>query len=164
MEMDIYTGSLFGDYLYCRRKFYMRVNRLTPDSSNENLIIGKLIDEHTYRREERDVNLGRNVIDFIGSDGKIHEIKKSSRFIETHIIQLKYYLYTYLLMYEKHIEGVLNYPEERRNVEVSLCEKDIEYIKGLLKKMKKVESKIEAPPLSDYYKCKYCSYLPICRS
>ncbi|MGF3555260.1 MAG: Dna2/Cas4 domain-containing protein, partial [Thermoplasmatota archaeon] len=90
---------MVGDYLFCKRKFYLITKGISPDGKNEDLIIGQLIDKTSYPREERNILLGKNIIDFVGADGKIHEIKKSSAFIENHIIQLKFYLLIYKKIY-----------------------------------------------------------------
>ncbi|MEO0289560.1 MAG: CRISPR-associated protein Cas4 [candidate division WOR-3 bacterium] len=159
-----YTGSLVGDYLFCKRKFYLITKGISPDGKNEDLIIGQMIDRISYPREERNILLGKNIIDFVGPDGKIHEIKKSSAFIENHIIQLKFYLLIYKKIYNREIEGVLNFPEEKKVVDVKLEEGDEEKIKNLTDEMKKVEEDPNPPELSEIYKCKKCSYLLICRS
>lgn len=159
----VYTGSLLGDFLYCKRKFFLITKGVQSPEKNDDLIIGKLIDKNSYPREERDVVLGRNIIDFIGDDGKIHEIKKSSSYIETHRMQLLYYLYVYKQMYGRQIEGVLNFPEERKKVEVILDDKEEKRIEDTLNEMKSVENGSFAPEISPMYKCRKCSLLEICR-
>lgn len=159
----IYTGSLLGDYIFCKRKFYLISKGISPDNDNEDMIIGKQIDAKSYPREERDVLLGKNLIDFIGPDGKIHEIKKSSNYQESHIIQLQFYLYIYKRIFGKEIEGVLNYPEERKNFEVKLTPEDEEHIEDILMKMDELLESDRPPEMSQTFKCAKCAFLPICR-
>lgn len=159
----IYSGSLVGDFMFCKRKFWLISRGIMSDNKNEDLIIGKMISEQSYPREEREILLGKNLIDFIGDDGKIHEIKKSSSFIETHTMQLKFYLYIYKKIFGKEIGGVLNFPEEKKVVEVNLTDEDEKKIERLLQEMKKIEEDEKAPELSEMYKCKKCSLLAICR-
>lgn len=157
------TGSIIGDYVYCKRKFYLISHGIMPDNDNEDVLIGRIIDEESYPREERDVLLGKNLIDYIGKDGRIHEIKKSSRFWESHRIQLLFYLHTYKLMYGKEIEGILDYPTEKKKILIKLDEKAEREITDLLKEMERILKDDIKPDLSPMYKCRKCSFLAICR-
>lgn len=64
------------------------------ESSNEDVELGKLIDENSYSNDEKHINIDNVInIDFIRLDNVLHEIKKSNKIENASIWQVKYYLY-----------------------------------------------------------------------
>ena len=64
------------------------------ESDNENVMLGKLLDENSYRRDDKHINIDNVInIDFIKEHQELHEIKKSKAIEEAGIWQVKYYLY-----------------------------------------------------------------------
>ena len=48
------------------------------ESDNENVMLGKLLDENSYRRDDKHINIDNVInIDFIKEHQELHEIKKS---------------------------------------------------------------------------------------
>lgn len=124
MDKDI-TGLMVYYYEVCKRKLWYFVNEIQLEENNSNVILGKLLEENTYTRDEKKINIDGVInIDFICSKKILHEIKKSNSIEPASLLQVQYYLY-YL---EKKgligLKGILDYPLLKQTVEVNLTDKD----------------------------------------
>ena len=64
------------------------------EDENENVQLGKLLDENSYKRDDKHIEIDGIInIDFIHEKNELHEIKKSKSIEEAGIWQVKYYLY-----------------------------------------------------------------------
>ncbi len=90
------TGVMIYYYFVCKRKLWYFCHDLQMEnvSQNENVQLGKLLDETSYRRNQKHINIDDTInIDFIKDFKEIHEVKKSKSIEEAGIWQVKYYLY-----------------------------------------------------------------------
>ena len=93
MEKEI-TGVMIYYYEVCKRKLWYFYHEIQMEQTNENVLIGKVIDEETYKRDKKHINIDNIVnIDFIRSKNMLHEVKKSKKIEQASILQVKYYLY-----------------------------------------------------------------------
>lgn len=156
------TGVLYSYYYLCKRKLWLASHDINFEDYNENVQIGKLIDEQSFSRERKHVMIdGKANIDFIRND-VVYEVKKSDRELQMGIEQVKYYLYLLRSKTGRHQTGVVSVPEKHINIEVLLEDADIESIE---EKLNEIESIIEAllPPESIRIPaCKKCAYYEFC--
>lgn len=81
------------------------------EDNNENVQLGKLLDENSYKRDDKHIQIDGVInIDFIHDNRELHEIKKSRAVEEAGIWQLKYYLYYLEERGVKGIKGRIDYP------------------------------------------------------
>lgn len=157
------TGSMFYYYFICHRKLWSFYNEITMEDTNENVLLGKLIDENSYSRESKHIMIDETVnVDFIKDWKVLHEIKKSKSIEEAAIWQLKYYLY---FLDERGInveKGILDYPTLRKREEVKLDSADKEKIKNILIEIEKITSQDKMPQVINQKICKSCSYYEYC--
>ena len=87
------------------------------ESENENVQIGKALDEFTYSNERKHLSINGEInLDFVKKSGVIHEIKKSRKIEEASIWQVKYYLY---YIKQKGVSGIsakIDYPLLRKTI------------------------------------------------
>ena len=145
MDKDI-TGLMVYYYEVCKRKLWYFVNEIQLEENNSNVILGKLLEENTYTRDEKKINIDGVInIDFIRSKKVLHEIKKSNSIEPASLLQVQYYLY-YL---EKKgligLKGILDYPLLKQTVEVNLTDKDRENLDNIIIGIKEILRK-ESPP------------------
>ena len=58
------------------------------ESENENVQLGKLLDEKSYERDEKHINIDNVInIDFIREHQELHEIKKSKAIAHLRIVK-----------------------------------------------------------------------------
>lgn len=161
MEKQI-TGVMMY-YLYvCKRKLWYFYNNIQMEQGSENVTIGKLIDENSYKREDKHINIDNVInIDFLRNEGILHEVKKSNKIEEASIWQVKYYLY-YLKIHGVEIMGKIDYPLLKQSVKVELRNEDIPIIEENLDVIKAICERPTPPPLKRISICKNCAYHDLC--
>ena len=162
MDKDI-TGLMVYYYEVCKRKLWYFTNDIQLEENNSNVILGKLLEENTYTRDEKKINIDGIInIDFIHSKKILHEIKKSNSIEPASILQIQYYLY-YL---EKKgligLKGVLDYPLLKQTVEVNLSDSDRENLENIIIGIKEILGKESPPILEKKNICKKCAYFDLC--
>ena len=162
MDKDI-TGLMVYYYEVCKRKLWYFVNEIQLEKNNSNVILGKLLEENTYIRDEKKINIDGVInIDFIRSKKVLHEIKKSNSIEPASLLQVQYYLY-YL---EKKgligLKGILDYPLLKQTVEVNLTDKDRENLDNIIIGIKEILRKESPPALEKKGICKKCAYFDLC--
>ncbi|MFN3479513.1 MAG: Dna2/Cas4 domain-containing protein, partial [Thermodesulfovibrionales bacterium] len=115
------TNGIKVNYLYvCERKLWLFDRGIQMEARSDRVLMGKLLGEYSYPREETKEVLIDNLIniDIVG-DYEIIEVKYSNRLAHADRIQLLYYLY-YLKQLGIEKRGVINYPKMRKREEVVL--------------------------------------------
>lgn len=162
MDKNI-TGLMVYYYEVCKRKLWYFVNEIQLEENNSNVILGKLLEENTYTRDEKKINIDGVInIDFIRSKKVLHEIKKSNSIEPASLLQVQYYLY-YL---EKKgligLKGILDYPLLKQTVEVNLTDEDRENLDNIIIGIKEILRKESPPALEKKGICKKCAYFDLC--
>ena len=154
---------MFYYYFVCKRKLWFFANEIQMESENEDVIIGKLIDENSYSRELKHVLIDNTVnIDFIKEWKILHEVKKQKSVEEAGIWQLKYYIY-FLRKRGINIEkGILDYPKLKKREEIFLTEEDEKRIEEILLEIREIVNLKLPPKLEKLKICKKCAYFEYC--
>ena len=162
MQREI-SGMMFYYYFVCKRKLWFFANEIQMESENEDVIIGKLIDENSYSRELKHVLIDNTVnIDFIKEWKILHEVKKQKSVEEAGIWQLKYYIY-FLRKRGINIEkGILDYPKLKKREEIFLTEEDKKRIEEILLEIREIINLKLPPKLEKLKICKKCAYFEYC--
>lgn len=157
------SGTMFYYYFVCKRKLWFFSNGIQLEEDNEDVILGKLIDENSYSKELKHILIDNTVnIDFIKDWKILHEVKKQKSIEEAGIWQLKYYLY-FLKIRGINIEkGILDYPKLKKREEVFLSENDEKKIKEILSEIEKITVMERPPELEKLKICKKCAYFEYC--
>ncbi len=162
MEKQI-TGVMVYYYEVCKRKLWYFYHEIQMEQGNENVEIGKVLDEETYKRDKKHINIDNIVnIDFIRSKGILHEVKKSKKIEEASILQVKYYLYFLHKRGVKNIKGKIDYPLLKQNIDIELKDEDMENMEEVLNNIHDIVMK-DTPPILDKKRiCKSCAYYDLC--
>ncbi|MGB6127341.1 MAG: CRISPR-associated protein Cas4 [Psychrilyobacter sp.] len=157
------TGVMFYYYYVCHRKLWLFSKDITFEKENENVMLGKLLDENSYKKDKKHIMIDETInIDFIRDWKVLHEIKKSRSIEEASLWQVKYYLY---FLKSRGIEvekGVLDFPKLKKIEEVYLSDEDIVKVKEILKDIEKIVNLNDAPNLINSKICKKCAYYEYC--
>jgi len=157
------SGMMMYYYIVCKRKLWYFYNQIQMESDNENVLIGKVLDENSYQREEKHINIDDVIsIDYIKNKGILHEVKKSKKIEEASILQVKYYLYYLKQRGVEDIKGKLDYPLLRQSVDIELTDEDEKYIETVLLDLKDIVTKELPPALEKKRICKNCAYFELC--
>lgn len=157
------TGLMFYYYWICKRKLWYFFNDICMEQNNENVKIGKVIDENSYDRENKHINIDDVInIDFIKEERTLHEIKKSRKIEESGIWQIKYYLFYLKERGVVDLKGKIDYPLLKQSVDVDLSSEDEEVIRRTLIEIEKIVHN-ELPQQIDKRKiCQSCAYYDLC--
>lgn len=162
MEKEI-TGIMIYYYEVCKRKLWYFYNEIQMEQGNENVEIGKIIDEEAYRRDKKHINIDNIInIDFIRSKRILHEVKKSNKIEEASILQVKYYLYFLNKRGVENIKGKIDYPLLKHSIDVELTNEDIVMIEGILDDIQNIVKASTPPNLKKSKICKSCAYYDLC--
>lgn len=156
------TGLMFAYSLICPRKLWYYAKGITLEDTSEYVNLGKLIDENTFKREDKHILINDCInIDYM-KNGIVYEIKKSKSLKEASEYQIKYYLYN---LYENGIEnpvGILKIPKEKYEQEIYLTKDDISFIENKLKEIRKIIESNIVPTKINSSICKKCAYYELC--
>ena len=162
MDKDI-TGLMVYYYEVCKRKLWYFTNDIQLEENNSNVILGKLLEENSYTRDEKKINIDGVInIDFIRSKKILHEIKKSNSIEPASILQIQYYLYYLEKKGLVGLKGILDYPLLKQTVEVNLADSDRENLENIIIGIKEILGKESPPTLEKKNICKKCAYFDLC--
>ncbi|MEG2869293.1 MAG: CRISPR-associated protein Cas4 [Terrisporobacter sp.] len=162
MKKEI-TGVMIYYYEVCKRKLWYFYNEIQMEDGSENVAIGKVLDEETYKRDKKHINIDNVInIDFIRSKGVLHEVKKSNKIESASILQVKYYLYFLKKRGVENIKGKIDYPLLKQNVDIELIEEDIKNIEKILEDIERIVKSNNPPALEKKRICKSCAYYDLC--
>jgi CRISPR-associated exonuclease Cas4 len=162
------TGTHFNYYLVCHRKLWLFANGINMEHSSDLVYEGKMIHETTYpQRAERyrEVELEGIKIDFYDQHSRvIHEIKKSRREHESHVWQLKYYIFVFERAGIEDVFGILEYPKEHKTEEILLSRPDRERLEEIETDIDRLIHSDQCPDVINAPKCNKCAYFDFCYS
>lgn len=137
---------------------------LSPNQEDPFLEIGRLLQEDTYKREKKEITVGNMKIDLIkrkNGETVVGEIKKSSRFERSAIMQLAFYLYG-LKKRGINAKGELMVPKERKRIPVELTPDIEDELRQAFRQIKYIITQNNPPePVKNKY-CSSCAYREFC--
>lgn len=161
------SGTHISYYFHCKRHLWLFANNITMEHNSEFVDIGRFISLHTYEHQKHEIHISNDEfdisLDFFDSANKVvHEVKKSPKMEETHIWQVKFYIYVLLKSGLKNVTGEIDYPILRQKIKVDVSEKDVSEIDGLIGEIQEIIA-LESPPkpINKPF-CKSCSYFELC--
>lgn len=157
------TGVMIYYYFVCRRKLWYFCHEINMEAENESVMLGKLLDENSYKRDDKHINIDNVInIDFMKEHKELHEIKKSKAVEEAGIWQVKYYLY---YLKQRGVTGLtakIDYPLIKRNIVVKLTEQDEHRIEEIISDIGEIKQQKFPPHFSEMKLCKKCAYHDLC--
>lgn len=157
------TGIMVYYYIVCPKKLWYFANQISMEHTNKDVELGKLIDENSYTREQKHIQIGEEInIDFIKNNTVLHEVKKSKKIEKASIFQIKYYIYYLKKRGVMGITGKLDYPLLRQTVEVELSLSDELRMEEVLKEIEILIEDNTPPNMKKKGYCKNCAYFDLC--
>lgn len=140
-------------------------HQIIPDQYDDLILLGKIIAENSYYREKKEVKFENFAIDVISTKNKnlvVAEIKKSSKYLQSATMQLKFYLWQLTKYGISNISGELRIPKEKKTIEVNLTEEDKKDIEYIIKEIEDIIKKEKPPQVVKNKYCKSCGYYEFC--
>lgn len=157
------TGVMIYYYFVCKRKLWYFCHEIRMESDNENVMLGKILDDTSYKRDDKHIDIdGIISIDFIRENHELHEVKKSRAIEEAGIWQTKYYLYYLEKKGVKNLRAQIDYPLLRKNRTVELTEEDRKQLDTVIEEIIHIKHQ-ELPGNFQRSKlCYKCAYGDLC--
>ncbi len=139
-------------------------HQIVPDQDNNDIILGRFIQDYSYSREKKELMVGTSKMDvFHISDGKlvVGEVKKSSRYKESARMQLAFYLME-LKKRGVDAKGELRFPQEKYKESIVLNNEIEEKLQKTIKDILRILY-LPAPPepVKNIF-CGKCAYNEFC--
>ncbi len=156
------TGIQVNYYHICLRKLWLFSHNIQMEHNSQAVSMGKVIHDTFYRRKRKEIRIEGIKIDFFDAkNAMIHEVKKSRAMSDSHIWQMRYYLY-FLKGLGVNVSGMINYPLLRKRERVELNSQDIVYLDKVLLDIQSIVSRSNIPEVINKKLCKRCSYYDLC--
>jgi len=170
------TGTHIAYYFICTRKLWFFCKGIRCEQESDAVRLGKHIHETSYARKKKEIDVdGVIVVDWIDYENKVlHEVKKSDKMEQSHIWQLKYYMW-YLEQKGLHVAedddecegpgytGEINYPRLNKKKKVVLTRADREQIENkILPDIERIANLARPPETVEWKVCRSCSYNELC--
>lgn len=157
------TGVMIYYYFVCKRKLWYFCHEIRMEAENEDVLLGKLLDESSYGKNEKHINIDNVInIDFIRDQKELHEVKKSRSMEEAGIWQIKYYLYYLQKRGVENLKGKVDYPLLKKVRTVKLTEEDCIRLEAILLDVAEIRERSCPPSVEQQKICKRCSYFDLC--
>lgn len=157
-----FTGTQLNYLLVCPRKLWLFSHDIEMERESDAVALGRLLHEESFERKKKEILIDDLIrLDFFDDDA-VHDIKKGRSMEEAHRAQLLYYLY-YLRTKGVVRKGVINYPKQKRSMEIELTPDAIEQVEAWIEQVQDVIAQpippaVEAPMTI----CRKCSYAELC--
>lgn len=153
-------GMLVGYYAVCPRKAWLSMRGLWMEQESEAVALGRLIDEASYTRSRKQLDLEAEAPDgtlLVGRidwadlrDGVLHETKKSRAVEDAHRWQLRFYLWLLKRCGVTRSDGTpftgcIDYPRLRRTETVTLTGPDEARLAEIVAALRRLAAR-EHPP------------------
>lgn len=158
------NGTHIWYYFICKREVWLILHQIAADQDDENIDLGRFIQEHVYQRNKKELLIGNVQVDRIRREDDqlvIGEVKKSSRYLESSRYQLLYYLQTLKKM-GIAARGELLFPEEKKKVVVELTEESEQELNQAVEAIRAI-ARLPVPPQPEkIHFCRKCAYREYC--
>ncbi len=171
-------GMLFSYFLICPRKAWLVRQGIWMEQDSEDVALGRLLDETSYARSEKHLDLYANAPDgtpltgridrAVLRDGVLHETKKGRSCQQAHLSQVRFYLWLLKLNGVTHANGApfrgqLDYPALRRSEPVTLAPQQEAELEQQLRQLNQLLSATHPPErLSTHSFCRKCAFEELC--
>lgn len=163
---DKITGLQINYYFICKTKLWLHSHNINFELENENVKLGIILHESSFKREKNYYIDNLINMDFIKitDSVEIHEVKKTQKMEKSHVFQLLYYMY-YLKNEKdiKNIRGFLNYPKTRKKEEIFLTKEKEEELLNIINEINKIIIGDMPKPKKSRI-CSKCAYFEFCFS
>lgn len=161
------TGTEVNYYFICKRKLWLYQHHIQMEFGFENVQIGKMISEETYKRKKKEIRID-NLISMDNVDWEkkvVHEVKKTNKMEESHIWQLLYYIF-YLKKFKglEGFSGQIDYPKLKLTKEIFLTEELENELEEILKSIDRIHLGKIPTEFPSKRICKSCAYEEFCFS
>jgi CRISPR-associated exonuclease Cas4 len=157
------TGTQLNYLFICTRKLWLFSHHIEMERESDLVALGQLMHAESFQRAKKEVLIDDLIrLDFF-DDEAVHDIKKGRSMEEAHRAQLLYYLWYLKRKGVEGLKGVINYPKQKRSVELELTPEAEKQVEVWMHQVQEVVQQ-ETPPMvkEPMTICRKCSYAELC--
>jgi CRISPR-associated exonuclease Cas4 len=157
------TGTQINYLFICPRKLWLFSHHIEMERESDAVALGRLLHEESFQRQKKELLIDDLIsIDFFDDDA-VHDIKLGKAMEEAHRAQILYYLWHLKHKGVEGLTGVINYPRQRRRVEVELTPEAETQVEEWMQQAQAVIAQATPPVVAEPMKlCRKCSYCELC--
>ena len=171
-------GMLFSYFLICPRKAWLVRQGIWMEQESEDVALGRLLDETSYSRSEKHLDLFATTpsgIPLVGKidramlkEGILHETKKGRSCQDAHQWQVRFYLWLLKLNEVSGpggspFRGQIDYPALRRSEPVELLDKHVAQLADQTEELVNLLTSDHPPArISQRAFCRKCAFEELC--
>lgn len=160
------NGTQINYYFICKTKLWLFSHNIKLEHESENVKLGKMLHEDSFKREDDYLIDNLISVDFIKLTDyvEVHEVKKTQKMEKSHEFQLLYYMY-YLKNVKDidNIKGFLDYPKNRKKVEIFLTKENETELLNVIDEINYINENVMPKPKKSKI-CRNCAYFEFCFS
>ena len=157
------TGMMVYYYFVCKKKLWYFANQIQMEQNSELVEIGKIIDETSYKNQEKHILIDNTInIDFIKNNVILHEVKKTKSIEEASIWQVKYYMYYLEQKGVENIKAKIDFPLIKETKDVVLNYEDRQALQNIITNIREIINSKNPMDVIQYKKFKKCAYYDLC--
>lgn len=158
------TGVMMNYFHICHTELWYFSHDVEMEHTSDIVHLGRLTHEEHYTRDvsKEEFMLEGIKLDRVTAGGYIHEVKKSDRAEKAHLWQLKYYLWVLQENGFGKLKGVLEFPLQRKRLEVALTEDDEKEMTAKITAIQEIITTPQPPKAKKIPFCRQCSYRELC--
>lgn len=157
------TGMMVYYYFVCKKKLWYFANQIQMEQNSELVEIGKIIDETSYKNQEKHILIDNTInIDFIKNNVILHEVKKTKSIEEASIWQVKYYMYYLEQKGVENIKAKIDFPLIKETKDVVLNYEDRQALQNIITNIREIINSKNPKDVIQDKKCKKCAYYDLC--
>ena len=167
------SGTEVHYCVFCERKLWWFLHGMEQEHTNDQVALGRHEHKQAYRRRKGEIEIDGHVrIDGIEPGAAkdpeavvtVHEVKISRGGAKAQRMQLLYYLRVLREKGLPNVRGVLDYPAQRRRVEVRLTPTADVELNVVLQRIEEIREMASPPPVPEPMAvCAKCAYQELCR-
>jgi CRISPR-associated exonuclease Cas4 len=157
------TGTQINYLLICTRKLWLFSHHIEMERESDLVALGQLLHTESFQRAKKEVLIDDLIrLDFF-DDEAVHDIKKGRSMEEAHRAQLLYYLWYLKRKGVEGLKGVINYPKQKRSVELELTPEAEKQVETWMHQVQEVVQQETPPRVEEPMTiCRKCSYAELC--
>lgn len=156
------TGVMMQYHSVCDRELWFEYHGVSINKENSNIVRGEIVDNNSYSYLDRErVRIGPIAPDML-EDGKLVEIKPSSKIEESSEAQLLYYLWYFEEKLGIKKEGVLSYPSEKTREEYTLTQDEKKRVEDSIREIHEIVTQSHPPRFERKPVCSSCAFKDFC--
>ena len=161
--MKAITGMMVYYYFVCKKQLWYFANQIQMEQNSELVEIGKIIDETSYKNQEKHILIDNTInIDFIKNNVILHEVKKTKSIEEASIWQVKYYMYYLEQKGVENIKAKIDFPLIKETKDVVLNYEDRQALQNIITNIREIINSKNPMDVIQDKKCKKCAYYDLC--